>query len=60
MLKKSIRFPLIYFVTSIIYQWIKNGEVRWIESSAICFSMFLFVLLFHWAEKPYEWKRKQH
>ncbi|MBN8192993.1 hypothetical protein JI667_12650 [Bacillus sp. NTK074B] len=60
MIKKSIQLPLIYFVIAILYQWIKNGEVRWIEDCAICVSMFLLVWLFHWAEKPYKWKRKQH
>ncbi|PFA63041.1 hypothetical protein CN378_18560 [Bacillus sp. AFS015802] len=60
MLKKRIQLPLIYFVISIIYQWLKNGEIRCMENSSIGFFMFIFVLLFHWAEKPFKWSRKQH
>jgi hypothetical protein len=57
MFKKSIRLPLIYFVVRVLYQFIKNEEIRWIENISISFGIFLFVLLFHWADKPYKWKK---
>lgn len=57
MFKKSIRFPLIYFVIRVLYQFIKNEEIRWIENISVCFCIFLFMLLFEWADKPYKWKK---
>lgn len=58
--KKCLRLPLIYFVVRVLYQLIKNEEIRWIDNISISFGIFLFGLLFHWADKPYKWKRKQH
>jgi hypothetical protein len=60
MLKKSIQLLLIYFVIKILYQLINNGDIRWIENILIGFFMFLFLLLFHWAGKPYKWKKGHH
>ncbi|MFI8684840.1 hypothetical protein [Rossellomorea sp. NPDC077527] len=54
MFKESIRFPLIYFVVKTLYQWVKNGDIRWIENMAICLVMFLFILLWEWAKVPYK------
>jgi hypothetical protein len=59
MFKKSIQLPLIYFLVSTFYQFIKNGEIRWMENVAVFFFIFLFVWFSNWADVPYKW-RKDH
>ncbi|TPE68211.1 hypothetical protein [Halalkalibacterium halodurans] len=58
MFKKSIRYPLIYFIVSIIYQLVIHQEVRWIENLFICSAMFMIYMLYYWAKIPYEWKKR--
>ncbi len=57
MIKKSIKFPLIYFVASTVWQLIFNRDVEWIKNIVVCFIMFLFYALYNWAKIPYEWKK---
>lgn len=57
MVKKSIRFPLIYFVAATVWQLIFNKDVEWIKNMGVCFIMFLFYGLYNWAKVPYEWKK---
>ena len=55
--KESIRFPLIFFVVSVIWQLIAKKEVQWIDNIGVSFIMFLMFLLYNWSKKPYKWKK---
>jgi TRAP-type mannitol/chloroaromatic compound transport system permease small subunit len=55
MLRGSIRFPLLYFVVSIIWQLIVNREVKWVDNIGICFVMFLLIIFYNWSRVPYKW-----
>lgn len=57
MFKESIRFPLIFFVVSVIWQLIAKKEVQWIDNIGVSFIMFLMFLLYNWSKKPYKWKK---
>ena len=57
MFKRSIRFPLIYFIVVTIWQLITNKEVYWIDNIMVCFIMFLMILLFKWPKIPYKWNK---
>jgi isoprenylcysteine carboxyl methyltransferase (ICMT) family protein YpbQ len=57
MFKDSIRFPLIFFVVSTIWQLIAKKEVNWIDNLGVCFIMFVIFLLYNWAKVPYKWKK---
>ncbi|RBP86210.1 hypothetical protein DFO70_13016 [Cytobacillus firmus] len=60
MFKKSIRFPLLYFMANTIWQLSVKDKVTWIESLIICFIMFLFFLLYEWSKIPYKWNKEKH
>lgn len=55
--KESIRFPLIFFVVSVIWQVTANNEVQWIDNIGVSLIMFLLFLLHNWSKKPYKWKK---
>jgi len=57
MFKQSIRFPLIFFVVLTVLKFISNKEVNWIENIMSSLIMFLFILLYKWAEIPYKWNK---
>ncbi|RDW17460.1 hypothetical protein CWR45_12125 [Oceanobacillus chungangensis] len=57
MYKKSIKFPLIYFIASIVWQLIANKEINWINNIGVCFVIFLIILLYNWSKSPYNWKK---
>lgn len=54
MFKKSIRFPIIFFVVSTVWQLIANKEVNWIDNIGTCFIMFLIFLLYNWSKTAYK------
>lgn len=57
MLKKSLRFSLIYFMVSTVWQLIVKNEVKWIDNIIVCFIIFLIILLFEWSKSPYKWNK---
>lgn len=57
MLKESIKFPLIYFVASTVWQLIINKDVEWTKNISLCFIIFLWVALYNWTKTPYKWKK---
>lgn len=59
MFKQSIRFPLIYFVVLTVWEFIANKEINWTDNIMTCFIMFLFILLYKWAEIPYKWNKNK-
>lgn len=57
MFKESISLPLIYFLSSTVWQMIDNRQVLWIDNIMICFIMFLLLMLYNWSKIPYKWKK---
>ncbi|RSL35244.1 hypothetical protein D7Z54_01355 [Salibacterium salarium] len=57
MFKSSIRFPLIFFVITTVWQFITNEHVEWIDNIGIFFTMFLLLILYNWSKTPYKWKK---
>jgi len=57
MLKESIRFPLIVFVVSAVWQLIAYKEINWIDNIGVCFMMFLIALFYNWSKIPYKRKK---
>src|SRR5690606_30637374 len=55
--RENIKFPLLFFVVSVIWQLIANKEVQWIENIGIAIIMFLIFLFYNWSQKPYSWKK---
>jgi Trk-type K+ transport system membrane component len=58
MFKKSISFPLIYFMTNTIWQLSVKNKVIWLENLIVCFIMFLLFLLYEWSKTPYKWNKE--
>jgi len=58
MFVKSIRFPFVFFVVSIVWQLITNEKVNWIDNIGICFIMFLILLFYNWSKTPHKWKKE--
>jgi len=58
MFVKSIRFPLVFFLVSIVWQLITNKEVNWIDNIGICFIMFLIFLFYNWSKTPHKRKKE--
>ncbi len=50
MVMKSIGFPILYFVVSIVWQLIFYQEVKWIDNIGVCFIMFLLFLVYHYGK----------
>lgn len=57
MFMESIRFPLIFFVVSVVWQLIVNKEVQWVNNIGVSFMMFLIILFYNWSKKPYKWSK---
>ncbi|MDV2582381.1 hypothetical protein [Alkalibacillus haloalkaliphilus] len=55
--KESIRLPLIFFVVAIVWQFIFNNEVQWVDHAGVSFIMFWIILFLNWSNKPYKWKK---
>ncbi|WP_090740810.1 hypothetical protein [Mesobacillus persicus] len=55
--KKSIKFPIIYFAVSIVWQLVVYREVSWVDSIGICLLTFLILFFYHWTNVPYNWKK---
>ncbi len=55
--KESIRFPLIFFVVSVIWQLLFNNEVKWIDNIGVFFIMCLFFLLDNMSKKSHKGKK---
>jgi hypothetical protein len=60
LIKKSIRYPVIYLMALTLWQGIFNGQIKWTVNLSICFCIFLAMLFIHWANKPYNWKKDKN
>lgn len=59
MLKKSLRYPIIYFFAAALSQLIIHQQVKWMHNLGICFLIFLFMLFYHWASVPFNWNKNK-
>ncbi|GAA0488499.1 hypothetical protein GCM10008986_12780 [Salinibacillus aidingensis] len=57
MFREIIKFPLLFFAVSMIWQLIFDKEIMWIDNLGISFIMFLFILIYNWSKVPYKWKK---
>ncbi len=57
MIRKSIRYPLVYFVVYTVWQLITDKKVNWLDNMGVCFIMFLLMLFYNWTKIPYEWEK---
>lgn len=57
MLKDSIRFPVIYFIVSIVWKVISNQEIDWMDHIMIFLIMVPMFLFWNWAKVPYDWEK---
>ncbi|WP_085994218.1 hypothetical protein [Oceanobacillus senegalensis] len=60
MFKESIRLPFIFFVVSIVWQFIVHQEVQWVDNVGVSFMMFFIILFYNWSKKPYQWKKDRN
>ncbi|PBB05542.1 hypothetical protein CKW00_08130 [Salimicrobium humidisoli] len=58
MLKKSLRFSIIFFVVTTIWQWSFRPVISWKENVGSACATFLIYLLVEWAAKDFE-KQKE-
>ncbi|MDQ0229309.1 hypothetical protein [Metabacillus malikii] len=56
MFKKTFHFPLIYFVVSVVYQFIFHGNVDWFRNIIVCGFIYFIVLFTKWAGIRHKWK----
>ncbi len=59
MLKKNIRFALLFFILSIGWKIIIQNDIKWVETITITIFIFLFAMLYDWANIPYKLKKQQ-
>lgn len=59
MIKKNIRFALLFFMVTIGCKSIFQNDIKWGESITITILIFLFSLLYDWSNVPYKWKKQQ-
>lgn len=57
MVKKSVKFGLIFFVLLIIWRWLFSSEINWLDSIGTSFAVFIVYIFIEWANKPYEWNK---
>ncbi|ARK32562.1 hypothetical protein [Halalkalibacter krulwichiae] len=60
MLKKSIRLPLIYFISRTFWNLFANKEINMVENISISIVMYLIIIFYEWSKVPYEWKKKNN
>ena len=58
MIKKNIRFALLFFILTIGWKLIIQNNIKWGETISITILIFLFALLSDWANIPYKWKKQ--
>ncbi|SDY10588.1 MULTISPECIES: hypothetical protein [Salimicrobium] len=54
MLRKSLRFSIIFFLVPTIWQWSFQPVVSWTENVASACAAFLIYLLVEWSAKDYD------
>ena len=57
MFKKSIRFSLLYFIVSTVWQLIVKNKVMWIDNIIVCLIIFFIILIYEWSKITYKWNK---
>lgn len=57
MLKEASTLAIAFFIISSIVQFIFQQEVQLFFNLGSSFAAFLLLLLFSWANVPYQWKK---
>ncbi|KOY83451.1 hypothetical protein MHB44_12310 [Lysinibacillus sp. FSL H8-0500] len=56
-------YPFVYFVVVTLNQWRKQDTITWQENITMWIItsvvIYLFLVLWNWSEKPYQWGKKQ-
>ncbi len=58
-IKKSIRYALIFFVILTLWQWLFRPEIDWKDNIGVSVAVFLAYLFIEWASKPYKYKKNE-
>lgn len=59
MIRKNIRFALLFFIVTIGCKFISQNDINWGETITITIFIFLITLFYDWANIPYKWKKHQ-
>ncbi|MEA1854816.1 hypothetical protein MKX67_01385 [Cytobacillus sp. FSL W7-1323] len=60
MLKNSLSFAVIFFLTGTIWQLISSQPISWFENIMVSLLVFLGYLFFEWTNIPFDWNKKKH
>lgn len=58
MLKSSLSFAVIFFLTGTIWQLISSQPISWFENIMVSLLAFLGYLFFEWTNIPFDWNKK--
>ncbi|MED1607648.1 hypothetical protein P4U90_20220 [Cytobacillus kochii] len=58
MLKNSLSFAVIFFLTGTIWQLISSQPISWFENIMVSLLVFLGYLFFEWTNIPFDWNKK--
>lgn len=59
MLKSSLSFAVIFFLTGTIWQLISSQPISWFENIMVSLLVFLGYLFFEWTNIPFDWNKKK-
>ena len=59
MVKRSIRFALIFFIVFTISDYFSGEGINWGENTLHAFFLFLGMLFVLWTEIPYKWNKNK-
>ncbi|WP_155590926.1 hypothetical protein [Lysinibacillus cavernae] len=55
-------YPFVYFIIRTINQWRKQEPITWGENVMMMIGtiifIFIFIIMWNWAKKPYQWGKK--
>ncbi|GIN74665.1 hypothetical protein J14TS2_51400 [Bacillus sp. J14TS2] len=59
MIKKYVKFGVIFFVLITILKWLFSSEIHWLENIGLSIGITLVIIFLDWTEKPYEYKKRK-
>jgi len=60
MIRKGVKFGLLFFVMITIWKWIFRPEIPWLENISISIAVFLIYIFIEWANKPHDWNKDKN
>lgn len=57
LIKKNVKFGLVFFVLLTTWKWLSSAEIYWLENMGISIAIAVVYMFMDWADKPYEYKR---